>query len=190
MALPDRPAERHRQVAGLFTERVRGARSWDAPAPVAGWTARDVVRHLTSWFPGFLAAGAGLDLPHGPSVDEDPVTAWQVHCDGVQAVLDDPRAAHRELANPHVGVLPVENAIDQFYTADVFMHTWDLSRATGQDDRLDPDFCAQLLAGMEPMEEVMRSSGQYGARVEVPGDAGVQARLLGFIGRDPSWPGQ
>jgi hypothetical protein len=55
MALSDRPAERHQQVAGLFTERVRGTRSWDAPSPVAGWAARDVVRHLTGWFPGFLA---------------------------------------------------------------------------------------------------------------------------------------
>ncbi len=38
------------------------------------------------------------------------------------------------------------------------MHTWDLARATGQDDRLDPRFCALLLAGMEPMEDVIRSS--------------------------------
>jgi len=44
-----------------------------------------------------------------------------------------------------------------------------------------------LLAGMEQMEEVIRSSGQYGVRVEVPGDADPQTRLLGFIGRDPSW---
>ncbi len=187
IALADRPAERHRQVAGLFTERVRGARSWEAPAPVAGWTARDVVRHLTDWLPGFLAAGSSIDLPRGPSVDEDPVAAWRVHRDGVQALLDDPATARRELANPHIGALPVATAIDQFYTADVFMHTWDLSRATGQDDRLDPDFCAQLLGWMEPMEAVMRSSGQYGARVEVPGDADAQDRLLAFIGRDPSW---
>ena len=190
MALSDRPAERHQQVAGLFTERVRGTRSWDAPSPVAGWAARDVVRHLTGWFPGFLASGAGIELPRGPSADEDPVAAWQVHCDGVQAVLDDPETAHRELANPHIGRLPLETAIDQFYTADVFMHTWDLSRATGQDDRLDPGFCAQLLGGMEQMEQVLRSSGQYGARVEVPGDADTQTRLLGFIGRDPFWPGR
>jgi len=37
------------------------------------------------------------------------------------------------------------------------------------------------------MEEIIRSSGQYGPRVEVPADADVQARLLGFIGRDPYW---
>ncbi|MFI7033094.1 TIGR03086 family metal-binding protein [Microbispora rosea] len=188
MALSDRPAERHRQVAGLFTERVRGTRSWDAPSPVAGWAARDVVRHLTEWFPGFLAAGAGVALPCGPPVDENPVAAWQVHCDGVQAVLDDPETAHRELANPHVGSLPLATAIDRFYTADVFMHTWDLARATGQDDRLDAEFCARLLAEMEQMEQVIRDSGQFGARIEVPGDADAQARLLGFIGRDPFWP--
>jgi hypothetical protein len=40
---------------------------------------------------------------------------------------------------------------------------------------------------MEQFEEAMRSSGQYGARVEVPEDAGAQARLLAFIGRDPFW---
>jgi uncharacterized protein (TIGR03086 family) len=187
MALSDRPAERHRQVAGLFTDRVRGTRSWDAPAPVAGWAARDVVRHLTEWFPGFLASGAGIELPRGPSVDENPVAAWQVHCDGVQAVLDDPATARREFTNPHTGSLPLAAAIDRFYTADVFMHTWDLARATGQDDRLDADFCAQLLGGMEQMEEVIRSSGQYGGRVEVPDGADAQTRLLGFIGRDPFW---
>lgn len=187
MALSDRPAERHRQVGGLFTARVRGTRVWDAPSPVAEWAARDVVRHLTEWFPGFLAAGAGIELPRGPSVDDDPVGAWQVHCEAVQALLDDPATADRSLTNPHIGTLPLDRGIDLFYTSDVFMHTWDLARATGQDDRLDPDFCAELLAGMEQMEEVIRSSGQYGARVEVPGDADPQTKLLGFIGRDPFW---
>ncbi|MFC7276389.1 TIGR03086 family metal-binding protein [Paractinoplanes rhizophilus] len=190
MALSEDPAGRHRQIAGLFAERVHGARDWDAPAPVPGWAARDVVRHLTEWFPSFLSAGAGIDLPRGPSVDEDPVAAWRVHADAVQAVLDDPETPDRKLTNPHIGSLPLDAAIDQFYTSDIFMHTWDLARATGQDDRLDPDFCALLLAGMEPLEEVIRSSGQYGPRVEVPADADVQTRLLGFIGRDPFWAGR
>ena len=188
MALSDlRPAERHREIAGLFTQRVRGAHSWDAPSPVEDWAARDVVRHLTEWLQGFLASGAGIELPKGPSVDEDPVAAWQVHCDGVQALLDDPETAHRKLANPHIGEMPLDTAIDQLYTSDVFMHTWDLARATGQDDRLDPDFCAVLLDGMPQVEEAMRSSGQFGARVEVPDGSDVQTRLLGFIGRDPFW---
>ncbi|MET7403488.1 TIGR03086 family metal-binding protein [Dactylosporangium sp. NPDC005572] len=187
MALSDRPAERHREVCLVFTDRVRGARRWDAPAPVAGWTALDVVRHLTEWFPGFLAAGTGIELPAGPALDDDPVAAWQHHRDAVQALLDDPATADRVFAHPHLGELPLYRAIDQFYTTDVFMHTWDLARATGQDDRLDPDFCAALLAGMEPMEAVIRSSGHYGVRVPVEHDADAQTRLLGFIGRDPNW---
>ena len=81
--------------------------------------------------------------------------------------------------------MPLPDAVDRFYTSDVFMHTWDLARATGQDEQLDPETCADLLAGMAPIEGLMRSSGQYGAPVEVPDDADVQTRLLGFIGRDP-----
>ena len=72
----------------------------------------------------------------------------------MQAVLDDPATAGRMLSNPHIGEVPLDQAIDRFYTSDVFMHTWDLARATGQDDRLDPALCADLLAGMEPIEEL------------------------------------
>jgi uncharacterized protein (TIGR03086 family) len=187
MALSDlNPTERHRAVGGAFTDRVRTVKNWDVPAPVAGWTARDVVRHL-EWFRGFLAGGAGVSLAAGPSVDDDPVAAWQTQFDGVQALLDDPATPQRLLANPHIGEVPLDQAIDRFYTADVFMHTWDLARATGQDDRLEDAFSATLLAGMEPIEEIMRGSGQYGPRVAVPDDADARTRLLGFIGRDPYW---
>jgi uncharacterized protein (TIGR03086 family) len=179
------PAEEHRRVAAVFSDRVRGASDWDAPAPVEGWLARDVVRHLVEWFPAFLEGGAGIRLAAGPSVDVDPVAAWQVHADAVQALLDDPATATKALSNPHVGEVPLDEAVDRFYTSDVFMHTWDLSRATGQDELLDPVKCAALLAGMEPMDELLRASGQYGPRVDLPDGADVQARMLGFIGRDP-----
>jgi len=177
-------ADEHRRVAGAFTERVRGATDWDAQSPVEDWTARDVVRHLVEWFPAFLESGAGVRLDQGPSVDDDPVAAWQVHCDAVQALLDDPTTPSKLLSNPHIGDVPLDEAVDRFYTSDVFMHTWDLARATGQDETLDPEKCQALLAGMEPLDEVLRASGQYGPKVEVPADADVQTRLLGFIGRD------
>jgi uncharacterized protein (TIGR03086 family) len=186
-ALPDRPAERHREIGRVFTDRVRGTHAWDAPAPVSGWVARDVVRHLVEWLPAFLAGSSTVRLPAPPSVDDDPVGAWQAHIDAVQALLDDPATAGLTLSNQHTGTFPVDRAIDQFYTSDVFMHTWDLARATGQDDCLDAQFCALLLTGMEPMEQVIRSSGQYGPRVPVPDDADAQTRMLGFIGRVPHW---
>ena len=180
-------ADEHRRIAGIFTDRVRGvpAGAWDNPAPCEGWVARDVVRHLVEWFPAFLKSGAGVDLPQGPSVDDDPVAAWTVHSDGVQALLDHPATAGRVLSDRHVGEVPLDVAVDRFYTGDVFLHTWDLARATGQDERLDPVKCAVMLEGMEPLDQVLRQSGQYGPRVEVPDDADVQTRLLALIGRRP-----
>ena len=60
MSLPESPAAKHEVVAGEFSRLVEQTTDWSAPAPVDGWTARDVVDHLVSWFTGFLAAG-GVD---------------------------------------------------------------------------------------------------------------------------------
>ncbi|MBN9101742.1 MULTISPECIES: TIGR03086 family metal-binding protein [unclassified Pseudonocardia] len=177
--------EWHRKVADAFTGRVRDTTDWDAPAPVDGWRARDVVGHLTSWFPAFLASGTGIELT--PGAGDDPAADWTAQTAAVQKLLDDPATAGVVLRNPHIGEMPLPDAITNIYVSDVFMHTWDLARAGGLDDRLDPEFCAQLLGGMEQMDEVLRSSGQYGPRVPVPDDASPQDRLIGFIGRDPQW---
>jgi uncharacterized protein (TIGR03086 family) len=180
------PASRHRACTATFTGLVDGTTDWDAPAPVAGWRARDVVDHLVTWLPGFLAAD-GVVLPAGPSADDDPAAAWQHHVGAVQAILDDPATRDRTFTNRHLGELPLAEAIDRFYTTDVFMHTWDLARASGQPVALDDAECAALLEGMEPIDDLLRSSGQYGPRVPVPDDASAMDRLVGFIGRDPAW---
>ena len=69
--------ERYERVTGLFTERVRAvpADQWDNPSPCEGWTARDVVGHLTEWIPGYFG-GFGVTFPPVPSVQEDPLAAW------------------------------------------------------------------------------------------------------------------
>lgn len=186
--IPDQtPADEYREIAGRFGELVDAvpAAAWDRPSPVPEWTARDVVRHLVEWFPSFLAGGAGVTLPQGPSVDDDPSAAWHTMSKGVQSLLDDPAAADTMLSNRHIGDVPLPQAVSRFFTADVFMHTWDLARATGQDETLDPERCAMMLEGMAPLDEALRSSGQYGPKVPVPDDADVQTRMLAFIGRDP-----
>jgi uncharacterized protein (TIGR03086 family) len=181
------PADEHRRIAGAFATTVDGAAPdrWDDVAPVEGWVARDVVGHLVEWFPAFLEGSTGITLPAGPSVADDPAGAWRTQTDAVQALLDDPLIAKQEHDFPHMGTMSLEQVIDMIYTADVFMHRWDLARATGQDETLDPVKCAEMLEGMLPMDEVLRQSGQYGPRVEVPDDADVQTRLLAFIGRTP-----
>ncbi len=184
MALPESPAARHAVVAGEFSRLVEATPDWSAPAPVEGWTARDVVDHLVTWFPGFLAAG-GIELPAGPHVADDPAAAWHHHADAVQALLTE--RGEEEFTHPYVGTHPLATAVDRFYISDVFMHSWDLARAGGQDPRLDEDFAGELLAGLSAMEDVLRSSGQYGAPVAVAADAPVVDRMAAFIGRDPDW---
>jgi len=181
------PAEEHRRVARAFTATVEGVApsDWDRPAPPEGWVARDVVRHLVEWFPAFLGAATGITLPAGPSVDDDPVGAWRTQTNAVQALLDDAATAEQRYDLPHLGTMPLGQAIAMIYTGDVFLHRWDLARATGQDETLDPDTCARMLEGMLPIDEVLRQSGQYGPLVEVPDDADVQTKLLAFIGRTP-----
>jgi uncharacterized protein (TIGR03086 family) len=183
------PSEDFRATAGHFGDLVASAQDdqWDNPSPVAGWTARDVVRHLVEWLPPFLEGGAGVVLPAGPSVDQDPVAAWRHFQDSVQAVLDDPASADVVLTNPHIGEVPVPQAIAQFFTNDVFQHTWDLARATGQEHGMDPERCAAMLEGMEPLDELLRTSGQFGPRFPVADDADPTSKLVAFIGRDPEW---
>lgn len=180
-------AERYRNVAGTFTERVVGATDdgWNRPAPCEGWVARDVVRHLVEWFPPFLERGAGLTLPAGPPVEDDPVTAWTTMSDGIQRILDDPATASRPFAHPQAGEHRLDEAIGMFFLGDVLIHTWDLARATGQDERLDPAEVHDAYVGMQPFDDALRASGHYGPKVEVAADADEQTKLLGFTGRRP-----
>lgn len=179
-------SDHYRWVSAEFTARVKDVPdgAWDNPAPCDGWVARDVVGHLVEWVPAFLRNYADTELPVPPSVDEDPVGAWSVMRDAIQEVLDDPARAERQCNAPG-GPMTVAEAINQFATNDVFLHTWDLARATGLDETLDADEVHQLLAGMEPIDEMLRKSGHYGPRVKVPDDADEQSKLIAFIGRRP-----
>ncbi|MDO5534740.1 MAG: TIGR03086 family metal-binding protein [Propionibacteriaceae bacterium] len=181
-------SEAHRLASVTFTERIQGVTDWDAPAPVDGWTARSVVEHLLAWFPGMLAAGSDLTLPPGPDPATDLVGAWEHQRDAVQAILEDPATATKTYSSPATGDLSLPVMINNFYTADVFMHTWDLARATGQDDRLDEATASAMFAGMEPIEEMLRASGQFGTqRGPLRPDADATDKLMSFVGRDPYW---
>lgn len=189
MTPPEGPAQQHAHDAARFTALVESAAAddWGRPSPVAGWTALDIVQHLVEWPRGFLT-GAGIALP-ALHVDADPVSAWKRHVTDIQAILDDP--AGRVLGNPNTGDLPVDEAIDRFYTADVWMHSWDLAKALGREPDLDQQRCAATLTAMEPLDKMLRDSGHFGPAVPVTPDASPQDRLMAFIGRDPTWrPGR
>ena len=188
--LADPPAARFRRVAGRFTARVAEvpAGAWERPAPPAGWVARDVVRHLVEWVPSVIGR-SGIALPAGPpttpSVDDDPLGAWTALADALQAALDDPEVAARTYDVGPPGEMTVEASIALLVTGDIAIHTWDLARAAGLDDEIDPAVAAEMLVAMAPMDDLLRRSGHYGPKVELPPGASIQDRLLAFTGRDP-----
>ena len=179
-------AERYRKVAAGFTHRAREvpAGAWDNPAPCEGWVARDVVRHLVEWVPSFFPAGTGVEVPPIPPVEGDPVGAWEALDAALQAALDSPEVAGSEF-DSRPGRHTVEDAIGMFILPDILIHTWDLARATGLDETLDAGEVHDLFVGMEPYDEMLRQSGHYGPRVDVPADADEQTKLIAFTGRRP-----
>ena len=181
-------ADTFRRIAAGFTNRVDGVEpgGWDAEAPCEGWVARDVVRHLVEWVPWWVGEGTNHTVTVTIDVDDDPAAAWAELRDQIQALLDRPEADTESFESEMFGgAMPLGVATERFVTGDVLVHTWDLARATGQDESIDADFAARMYEGMLPMDAMLRQSGQFGPRVEVPDAADPVTKLIAFTGRTP-----
>src|SRR3954470_16345043 len=177
-------AERYERITGQFTERVRAvpADAWSNPSPCVGWTARDIVGHLTEWIPRFFSA-QGIDFPPVPSAQTDPVGAWETVQGTISKALADPATATQESAMPF-GTRSFAEAVDMIVTGDVFTHTWDLARATGQSEALDADQLQRMVVSMGQIpDEALRADGMFGPPIDVPADADDQTKFLAYVGR-------
>lgn len=177
-------AERYERITTQFTERVRAVSpdAWDNPSPCEGWSARDVVGHLTEWIPAFFGPQR-VEFPPRPSVAEDPVGAWETVQVTIARALSDPALATKPVATPF-SIQSLAETVDMIVTGDVFTHTWDLARATGQSETLDTDQVQRMIAALGAMpEEMLRADGMFGPRIEVPAGADDQTRFLGLVGR-------
>lgn len=179
-------ADRFRAMAADFSARVEAVPSdrWESPSPCEDWTARDVVRHMVGNVEFFFGA-IGRERPPAPSVDNDPVGAWTVARDAMQAALDDPAVAGTEY-DGFFGRTTLEASVDQFMCVDLLVHAWDLARATGGDERLDTGEVHRVFEALQPLDEVLRAPNAFGPKVEPPAGADEQARLLAFLGRNAS----
>jgi uncharacterized protein (TIGR03086 family) len=191
-------ADRYRRHADAFERIVAAVRpdQWSNQSPCADWNARDVVGHIVDMH-GYMLRPLDRRLGPAPSVADDPLGAVKSARADVEALLDDPEVAGAECDTP-AGRMTFEQQIDQMVSDDLVLHGWDLARATGQDDRIDPDDVERLWSAIAaiPAElmEQYRTPGAFGPGVEVfgpevivPENAPTQDRLLGLIGRDPGW---
>jgi uncharacterized protein (TIGR03086 family) len=152
-----------------------------------GWDVRALVHHIVleeRWAPPLLA---GLtidevgDMFDGDQLVPDPLTAAR---DASGAALDAVRGdgALERTVHLSFGDAPGAEYARQL-AADHLVHAWDLARALGVDDTLDPDAVHAVLEWFGSTEEAYRAAGVIGPRVAVPDDADEQSQLLARFGR-------
>jgi uncharacterized protein (TIGR03086 family) len=89
------------------------------------------------------------------------------------------------VAHTPAGDLPGE-LLALFRFDDNLIHGWDLARALGLPDRLDPDLVAACHELIEPTAKHLPATGLFAPAPPLPADADTQARLLAIHGRNPA----
>lgn len=187
-------ADRYRRRADAFEAKVANVAPdrWSDQSPCDDWKARDVVGHIIDMHEVMLRP-LGRSLSPAPSIDDDPLGTFRAARADVEAVLADPVLAATECDTP-MGRMTLEQHIDGVVSEDMVLHGWDLARATGQDDTIDPAEIDRLWPGIQDMPPEMHIPGAFGPgivvfgpEVKVPDDAPLQDRVLGCLGRDPAW---
>ena len=166
-----------------------GPDQWSLPTPCEDWDVRALVNHVV-----------GEDLWTGPLMQGSTMEEVGDRFDG-DLLGDDPHSAAREAASGATSAvaetLPTYGKVHLSYgdedmgeyvaqlTADHLIHGWDLAVATGGTSELDDDLVEAVAEWFAEREEMYRSAGAIGERVEAADDA--QSQLLARFGRDPRW---
>lgn len=176
----------YRRVVAHFGELVGtvGPDQWTAGTPDEGWTVADLVEHVVDR-DRMLASTVGGPTPDELDVVPAPAqlpAAWAERVDWWERRLSDPTAAARRWQTPF-GAMTFAEAAAAFTVAEVTVHSWDLARAIGADETLDPEAVAAAAAQLQSTENTLRRPGVMAPALDVPDDADPQVRLLAFTGR-------
>ena len=174
--------DRYRMLADDFGKRVSGVaeEGWDSQSPCTEWKARDVVAHVVGVHRHFLAGLEGGEEPTG-----DPgnlPTAWTSARADIEEALSDPDRSTTIVESPF-GQMPFEALVGRLLSVDLLVHTWDLARATGQDETINEEFSGYALSGLTPLDGMIRGPGMFEPALDPPLGAGHQEQLLSFLGR-------
>ena len=176
-------SERYGRVADGFGARLGKVTTeqWQSSTPCAEWTVRELVAHVIGTHRRVLAAldGSSPEEVDGPA---DLAAEWSSASEAVGSALADPGRASRTVSGMF-GEQPFESLVSRLLCADTLFHTWDLARATGQDETLDDAAVAKAMEFLEPLDEAIRRPGGFAPKIAPPATADAQTRLLCFGGR-------
>jgi uncharacterized protein (TIGR03086 family) len=175
-------SDRYETVADGFAGRVDGAADrWDAPSPCPDWSARDVVAHVVNTHRRLIANAEGTEAAPADR-SGDLVVQWRDARAAVADALRDETRAAAVVSGPF-GDQALESLVGRLLCADTLIHTWDLARATGQDETLDAGAVAKATEYLEPLDEGIRRPGGFAPKIDPAPGADAQTRLLNFCGR-------
>jgi uncharacterized protein (TIGR03086 family) len=177
---------RYGRVAEGFGRRVAGVRDdqWSAATPCLEWDVRALVSHVIATHERVVAT-VTESTPREVESDGDLTARWSEASASVASALDDPSLSSKMISGMFADQ-PFESLVGRLLCADTLFHTWDLARATGQDDRLDPEAMKKAIEFLEPIDDAIRRPGGFAAKITPPSDASAQTRFLNFGGRAES----
>jgi uncharacterized protein (TIGR03086 family) len=187
--MPADPAELHRRAVSEFGARVQAVADdqWELPTPCSDWNVRQLVNHLVyenRWtvplMEGSTLAEVG-DRYEGDLLGDRPKAAWEESAKEAVAAVGAEGALERTV-DLSSGPTAAREYVHQLF-ADHLIHAWDLARAIGADQRLDPELVDACAAWFASMEDRYRAVGAIGPRPELPPGADAQTSLLAAFGR-------
>src|SRR5579864_1579006 len=115
-------SDRYHRLSDAFAEKVAAvpAERWDSRTPCEDWTARDLLGHVVQT-QGMFLGFVGKELGDIPSVDADPLGAWNAARAQVQNMLDDPEQAKTEFQG-FTGKSTFEAGVNRFLCTDLVVH--------------------------------------------------------------------
>jgi uncharacterized protein (TIGR03086 family) len=142
---------------------------------------RDLVAHVIGTHRTVFAT-----LGRGDAADVDKngdlVSAFTDARRSIEEALGDPEASVQTTSGMF-GEQPFESLVGRLLASDTLIHTWDLARATGQDERLDPDAVEKTNEFLVPIDDAIRRPGGFAPKLAPPSGADAQTVLLHFCGR-------
>jgi uncharacterized protein (TIGR03086 family) len=154
---------------------------WRLPTPCIGWNVRDLVGHVTAGNRMAVGLLARHEIPNDDG-DMDTVSAFvrSAQRQDEAFTVADPRAL---VEHPAGRVSVREFAI--YRCGDIVVHGWDLARAIGADDSLDPELVQQVLAPYVGWVQTLDSSGEFTEPSQGARGERRQDQLLRQLGRHP-----
>ena len=163
---------------------------WGAPTPCTEWDVRALVNHMTRGNLNYVGLLRGatreefLARRDEDALGHDPVAAYTGSVQACAAAFAEEGALDRVVDYP-LGKLTGRRALD-VRTADSTIHTWDLARALGADDTLDPGLVAWIDEDYDAIfAGLTLHSGVFAEPPPAAPGASRQGRLLTRFGRDP-----